>query len=165
MTPFEWISEDARMPTLLDVAEVLRVRDGYRISWYDAQRTILLTEFFGKWTWEEALEDTRLNMEVVQQQPHGVYALLVLQGGGASLPTSGSAFKNLRALWQFEAENERYIILVMEAHESLFGRFLSMMQRIYNGKWSLGKTIFIRDLGEALAFIERDKQMRSLPPT
>ncbi|MCS6835974.1 MAG: hypothetical protein NZ750_08155 [Anaerolineae bacterium] len=139
---------------LLEVAEVLKESEVFRLSWFDAEKTIIVTEILKPWTWEDAFDVVPLLNRMVEQQPHDVYTTYYYHIRSiALLPKGGMA--NLRRLLEIDPPNEKLVIFVRQ--DNLTRQLMSVVSKVYGLNKIMGKYRFVTSWQEAMAQIEAHK--------
>jgi len=143
------------MSSLLEVSEVLNDYGKFRVSWFDADRTIIVLEISSAWTWEEAFEILPLMAQHIERQPHGVYTVFYYHVSSANLLPRGSALTNLRRLVEMSPPNERMVLYVRQ--DTLTRQLITLLSKVYGLASILRKHHFVATWEEALQRIEADK--------
>jgi hypothetical protein len=143
------------MSELLHVHEVLQTSPSYRLSWYNPQKTIIVLEITGPWTWDEAFRVIPLLNRMVEAQPHPVYSLYYYRVVSASLLPKGAGLTNLRKLVEFDPPNEKLVIFIRQ--DTLTRNFMSLVSRVYGLRQVLQKYRFVASWEEALRQVAADQ--------
>jgi hypothetical protein len=139
----------------LNVHEVLQTSISYRLSWYDAEKTIIVLEVTGPWRWEEAFSVIPLLNRLVEAQPHPVYSLYYYRVVSASLLPKGAGLTNLRKLVEFDPPNEKLVIFIRQ--DTLTRNFMNLVSRVYGLRQVLQKYRFVSTWEEALHQVAADR--------
>lgn len=139
----------------LEVAEVLKQSDVFRLSWFDVSKTIIVLEIFKAWTWDDAFDVVPLLGQMIQSQAHDVYSVYYYHIRKSSLlPRDGLA--NLQQLVNLSPPNEKLVFFIHQ--DTLTAHFVTMLGRVYR---FVRKYRFVTSLDEAMSQIETDKAQSS----
>ncbi|MCS6835992.1 MAG: hypothetical protein NZ750_08250 [Anaerolineae bacterium] len=140
---------------MLEVAEVLKQSEVFRLSWFDQEKTIIVLEIFRPWTWEDAFASVPLLNQTVEQQPHAVYSVYHYYVKSSALLPHGSNLTKLRRLLELDPPNERLVFFVRQ--DVLTTRLMNALSSAYGLSQLMKKYRFVMSWQEALEQIEADK--------
>jgi hypothetical protein len=131
--------------------------DNFLLTWHDDERTILLFEVLGAWTWDEAYKGIGKINETIAAVDRDVYTIFSFANHAVTFP-KGSALPHIRYLLSQEYENERLVIFI--GSHSFIQTFLAIVGKIYGLRQVVAKYHFVPSLNAALEVIEHDKRVR-----
>lgn len=123
-----------------------------RSRWLDAEKTLLLADVVGPWTWEQAFAITAEHNAVIRTLTHDVYIIILFHPGARMIP-QGMELANLRDLLRQDHPNER-LVVIAGGHTSL-KKLMDMVSRIYRLANVFMKYRFVYTLDEALEEVAR----------
>jgi len=127
----------------------------YRISWYDADKTILLCEVTERWSWDETYAVIHEMNRWCSAAQHGVYTIFHFHNKTALLPGGRTAIADIRKLIDNEHPNDQLILFV--GASALVTSLVNIAGQVYGMRSILARFRFVYSLEEALLKIERHK--------
>ena len=126
------------------------------VSWYNAEKTIILEKYPSKWTWDDFYELREIVPAMMQEVPHTV-SIIADFGNNLDIP-SGNAMLHARNVISSFPKN--WGLLVMISRSALINSFVNMFNRIFPANWAR-KIRLAKDYDEALAFIAAHEAEKS----
>jgi hypothetical protein len=134
----------------------------YTISWYDAEKTILLCEVKERWSWDEAHALISEMNQWCSTVKHGVYSLFHFQRNASLLPQGKTAISNMRKLISIEHPNDQLLIFI--GASTLVATLANIAGQVYGMRKIMARVRFISALDEALNVIEQHKNEVQIHP-
>lgn len=131
----------------------------YTISWYDAEKTILLCAIVERWSWEEAMAVIDQLNAWCSTVNHGVYTIYHFQRNATLLPQGKTAIADVRKLINTEHPNDQLIIFV--GASSLVTTLVNIAGQVYGMRQIVARFRFVSSFEEALRVIAQHKQNAS----
>jgi hypothetical protein len=127
----------------------------YRISWYDAEKTILVCEVTERWSWDETYAVVGEMNRWCSTVQHGVYTIFHFQNKGVLLPGGKTAIADIRKLIDTEHPNDELILFI--GASALVNSLVNIAGQVYGMRNILNRFRFVYSMEEALIKIERHK--------
>ncbi|MCU0513545.1 MAG: hypothetical protein MUE40_13370 [Anaerolineae bacterium] len=143
------------MITFLKVHEVLQQGPSYRLSWYNAEHTMIVLEIFDRWTWDEALVAVPLLNRLIEEAGQPVYSLYYYRVSHLSLFPRGTGLSNLRRILELDPRNEKLVFFIHQ--DAITRQFITLLSRVYGLRQMLHKYRFVDTWEEALHQIDADR--------
>ncbi len=142
----------------MNLAQIVSEAHNYRLGWYDLDRTILVLEILGAWTWQEALEVIlgKVRVCALERAPTPIYIVHLYHT--RHFPQERGAIQALRRMTAVEVPNEALIILIRQS--SALATFLDIALRAFHTFNYLGKIRSAQNFEQALSLIQADKKAR-----
>jgi hypothetical protein len=131
----------------------------YTISWYDAEKTILLCEIVERWSWDETMSVIDQMNEWCSTVNHGVYSVFHFQRNATLLPQGKTAIADVRRLINTEHPNDQLIIFV--GASSLVTTLVNIAGQVYGMRKIVSRFRFVPTFVEAQRVIDLHKQDES----
>ncbi len=133
--------------------EPILVGETYKVSWYDAEKTIVLAHITKRWDWEEASKVMRMVDEQFVNLDHDAFAVYLFERGTNILPEGKSTLLKMREHLLTDPEKQRLVIIVNSG--SVVETVLNMALTAYRLSATKSKYRFVRTMNEALAEIKQ----------
>ena len=127
------------------------------LSWEDHDKTLLLVESSGQWTWEEYHDALSRMAEMIQNENHRVDIITVSRAD--SIRPSGSALPHYQSALRILPSNTGLHVIV---NTSAIARSIVSIFLRLNGKRTSGMVVLAGSLEDARRQIQNDRT-KSLP--
>jgi hypothetical protein len=120
------------------------------VTWYNAEKTIILEKYPRKWTWDEFynLRDTVIPM--MKEVSHPVYIIADF-GNNLDIPGGNAMLHARNVIGSFP---ENWALLLIISHSALINSFVNMFNRIFPLNWAK-KIRLVKNYEEAQAIIAK----------
>ncbi|MCU0496340.1 MAG: hypothetical protein MUF87_03190 [Anaerolineae bacterium] len=141
---------------MLNTHTVIVQQHNYRLSWFDSDRSVLLCEIVGSWTWGEAHQEIKIITQMIKGVEHPVYTIFFIGEKAPFLPHGTGAINSIKQLMQHSYPNEQLVIFVKQS--MIVRHFVDIVAKAYRLDTERQKYRFVQTMGEAIWLIEQHRK-------
>lgn len=141
---------------MIALAEVVAHAPYYRTGWYDSEKTILVMDVVGRWTWLQGLEAVRQFNQIIETVPHSVYSVFHFNSTETIMPQGTNALQAIRQILAMNPPNEKLTILARQGYT--LSLFIEIGLKATKLITLPSKIRFVDSFDQALKLIEREKR-------
>ena len=129
---------------------------GYDVRWGNEEKTIVLGELIGDWTWDDFYQLTKTQIALMDTVDHRVHLIIFDQNERIKMPPG--ALSHLKRLINMAHPNEDRVVIVNIP--AVAKALLDILRKIYGVRELVEQYIFVPSLEDAYAALDEYEKNR-----
>ena len=129
---------------------------GYDVRWGNEEKTIVLGELIGDWTWDDFYQLTKTQIALMDTVDHRVHLIIFDQNERIKMPPG--ALSHLKRLINMAHSNEERVVIVNIP--AVAKALLDILRKVYGVRALVERYVFFASLEEAYAVLDEYEKNR-----